>query len=297
MELNVHFLKTFITLVEVKSFTKTAQKLNMTQPGVSQHIKWLEEYFNTQLLNKFGKKFELTAEGKKVYEYALALFSQHDHFLESFKVDHPYEGMCRLSSPGSFGMKMYSFLLEYNKKFPDLCIHYFYAPNMAIEKDLLADQIDIGFMSVAPKDPSLTATAIDKEKLMLVVPSRFRGEEFSDLLELGFIYHPDGPVMAHELLSLNYPKEYRGMDQIKMKGANNQITRILEPVALGLGFTVLPEFACLAFKNQKAIRYLPLKKEIVGKIYAVKKKFRPLPSRYDKILEHYSNLVNEKTSK
>ena len=41
--LNPVWLKTFVTLIETGHFTKTAEKLFMTQPGVSQHIAKLEQ--------------------------------------------------------------------------------------------------------------------------------------------------------------------------------------------------------------------------------------------------------------
>jgi DNA-binding transcriptional LysR family regulator len=40
--LNPNWLKTFVTLIDTGHFTKTAEKLFMTQPGVSQHINKLE---------------------------------------------------------------------------------------------------------------------------------------------------------------------------------------------------------------------------------------------------------------
>lgn len=48
--LNQQWLATFVTLVEVGHFTHTANKLFMTQPGVSQHIKKLEEQVGVHLL-------------------------------------------------------------------------------------------------------------------------------------------------------------------------------------------------------------------------------------------------------
>ena len=55
--INQQWLHTFLTLVEVGHFTKTAEKLYMTQPGVSQHIKKLEELVEVPLLNRIGKRF------------------------------------------------------------------------------------------------------------------------------------------------------------------------------------------------------------------------------------------------
>lgn len=61
---NQNFLKTFMHLVKTKSFNKTASDLNMTQPGVSQHLKALEDYYQVQLVVRNGKQFLITDAGK-----------------------------------------------------------------------------------------------------------------------------------------------------------------------------------------------------------------------------------------
>ena len=67
--INQQWLHTFLTLVEVGHFTHTAEKLYMTQPGVSQQIKKLEEQVGVALLNRVGKRFELTREGETLYRF------------------------------------------------------------------------------------------------------------------------------------------------------------------------------------------------------------------------------------
>lgn len=47
--INPTWVNTFITLVNTGHFTQTAEKLFMTQPGVSQHIKKLEEQVGSEL--------------------------------------------------------------------------------------------------------------------------------------------------------------------------------------------------------------------------------------------------------
>lgn len=56
--------KTFLTLCSTRSYTKAAQKLNITQPAVTQHIKYLEEKYDTKLFKYSGKILELTEEGE-----------------------------------------------------------------------------------------------------------------------------------------------------------------------------------------------------------------------------------------
>ena len=56
--LNARFLKTFLSLCETRHFTKTADQLNMTQSGVSQHLKKLETDLGTLLFHRIGKQIE-----------------------------------------------------------------------------------------------------------------------------------------------------------------------------------------------------------------------------------------------
>ena len=43
--------ETFLALCRIKNYTKTAEFLHMTQPAVTQHIKFLENYYNVKLFN------------------------------------------------------------------------------------------------------------------------------------------------------------------------------------------------------------------------------------------------------
>jgi DNA-binding transcriptional LysR family regulator len=63
-------LLTFITVAKTKSYTKSAEILNITQPAVSQHIRFLEEEYGVHLVKRRGRGFDLTEEGLILFEYA-----------------------------------------------------------------------------------------------------------------------------------------------------------------------------------------------------------------------------------
>lgn len=63
-------LRTFIEVVDLKSFTQAALSLHLTQPAVTQHIKQLENYYQHKLIQNPHKEFELTEAGHRLYEYA-----------------------------------------------------------------------------------------------------------------------------------------------------------------------------------------------------------------------------------
>ena len=62
-------LITFLTVARIKNFTKAGEILNLTQPAVSQHIKFLEEYYQVILIKKNGRGTNLTEEGEILFKY------------------------------------------------------------------------------------------------------------------------------------------------------------------------------------------------------------------------------------
>ncbi len=67
--------ETFLVLSKLGSYTKTAQYLHITQPAVSQHIKYLEEYYGCKLFYYEGKTLMLTPRGKMLNDFAVTMNS------------------------------------------------------------------------------------------------------------------------------------------------------------------------------------------------------------------------------
>ncbi len=61
---------TLITLAKTKSFTKTAELLNLTQPAISTQIKTLEEQYHIKIFNREKNDLKLTKEGEILLKYA-----------------------------------------------------------------------------------------------------------------------------------------------------------------------------------------------------------------------------------
>lgn len=292
--LNAQWLNTFITLVEVGHFTKTAEKLFMTQPGVSQHIKKLEMQLNVELLEKNGKQFELTDAGQQVYQYALALQSKENELIEAVKVDSPHAGKCLFAMSGSLCMQFQVLFLDRQIDHPALFVSLESAPNYRIVDELLSSKIDLGIVTQKIPSPQLEYQLIGEEKLCLVVPFGFDLQNWTlnDLISLGVINHPD---CEHYLLQfLSTCNQEHELNNIPHTGYINQLSQILNPVAKGLGFTLLPESAVNAFPSQDQISILPLTEEIKEPLYLVQKRYRSLPNRYnwfiDTIKESFSRI-------
>ena len=61
-------IKTFLCVCQTMNYTQAAKLLNITQPAVSQHIRFLEDYYQIKVFRYANKKLELTAAGRILYE-------------------------------------------------------------------------------------------------------------------------------------------------------------------------------------------------------------------------------------
>lgn len=75
--------KTFLVLCSIKNYTKTAEHLHITQPAVTQHIKYLEEQYNCHLFRYENKRLSLTPEGEQLRELLTRIVADSTHFQRS----------------------------------------------------------------------------------------------------------------------------------------------------------------------------------------------------------------------
>ena len=80
-------IETFLTLCETKNYTKTAMILCMTQPAVTQHIKYLEKYYQFKLILFEGKQLKITRKGEELYRLAKTMKSNANKIMEEMRQD------------------------------------------------------------------------------------------------------------------------------------------------------------------------------------------------------------------
>ncbi|WP_108446696.1 LysR family transcriptional regulator [Halomonas denitrificans] len=287
--INLNWLQTFCTLVEVGHFTRSAERLHMTQSGVSQQVRKLEEQLGCALLVRQGKRFTLTDAGERLYREGRQLVLALGNLEQRVAADPAWEGLVRVMSPGSVGLKLYRRLLALQRRHPALVIDYRFAPNGDVERAMAAGDVDVGLMTARSTLDDVSVRPVAEEPLRLVTPAAVTEPDWATLCELGFIDHPDGAHHAGLLLGANYP-EFEHVQQLAKAGFSNQIGLILEPVSLGLGFTVLPAHAVEAFDRPARVRVHPLAHPVSETLYLAAHRRKAMPNRVatvvDEALQH-----------
>jgi DNA-binding transcriptional LysR family regulator len=264
--INLIWLKTFCTLVEVGHFTKTAELLYMTQSGVSQQVKKLEQQLGTALLIREGKSFSLTDAGIKLNQQGQNLLQRSAELEKAIKYDDQYTGTVSIASPGSIGLTLYPYMLDIQQQHATLSIDYKFAPNKNIAQDLVERKIDIGLVTELSKAENIVSQKVTDEPLVLVTSHDISRISWEKLTKIGFINHPDGQHHAQLLLSKNFP-QFEHISQLEHRGFSNQISLILEPVSRGIGFTVLPLNAVNAFGTPQALKVHALENSVNETLY------------------------------
>lgn len=282
--MNPQWLTSFSMLSETGSFTHTAERLGITQSAVSQHVRQLESQFGPLVLRN-KRPLELTPSGQALLVYCQEI-NQADMRLQlRLSESETTRGEISLISPGSLGLRLYPLLLSLQEKYPDLAVRHRFAPDSEVMDAVLHNRYELGFITQKPEDKRLVAEKFTAEPLELVVPAGQKVDRWEDLERMGFIDHPDGQAMATRLLSRNFPGN-AGVRNLPQRGFSNQISLILEPVSRGLGFTVLPQFARLAWPDQQTISAIACPVPVTDTIWLIHRAEWPLSKRSEQAISY-----------
>lgn len=287
--LNPLWLNTFCTLVDIGHFTHTAEKLFMTQPGVSQHIKKLEQACGYDLLKREGKSVELTEQGRLVFNFAHQQQRDAASLVEALSFDDPYKGLCKFACSGALALSLYPEFINLQKIHPELVTHVEVSPNSKILDEIQRGQIDIGIVTHQPTPNLFRSEEISKEPLCLVLPKHYQNTPITwdVLMTCGLIKHPDAEHYLSLYFDLCQDKalEKGNVNEIPITSYINQLSQILLPIAQGIGFTVLPQSAIDAFPYKQDLHIHQPTNPVLESLFLVQKRNRDLPQRYQTLTQ------------
>ncbi len=115
-------LKTFLSLAETGSFSRTAETLFVTQPAVSKRITTLEQSVGMKLFDRIGKTVQLTQAGKALIPGSQRILAELDESMRVLSNLHgSTEGTLSMATSHHIGLhRLPSVLQEYTRQYPDV---------------------------------------------------------------------------------------------------------------------------------------------------------------------------------
>jgi len=239
--------ETFLTLCSCNSFTKAAELLHITQPAVSQHIKYLEEFYGCKLFDTANRKIRLTHQGELLKEFAMTIFSDSKHFKEnihSIQTDTMKFSFGATLSIGEYVMpEILSRLLT---KYPEMKIHMSVANTQVLLERLNNGELDFIVVEGLFDKSEYDSTLFSLAKFIPVCSpeSGFAKQEvsFKDLTRSRLILRERGSGTREIFENILQKNNYSLHAFEKMIEIGN-MAAIKKMVSNGLGITFLFEVA------------------------------------------------------
>lgn len=246
--ISLKLLKCFATLVETKSFTRTAEQLYITQPTVSKNIYQLESELDVTLLVKaeLAKKrtIHLTEIGQRVYEHAIKILnSQNDLLIDIQNYRDLKVGVLRMGVPPLGAQLLTSTLFDFHKKWSNIELSFLEVGSKGIEKALLNNQLDVGVLLEPINNEKFYKMEICNYPLMVVVrkDSEWAKKEVITLDELKY--------QSFLLFQDNFSLNGRILDACQMHNfvpnivcKSSQWNLLADMVFARMGITLLPKY-------------------------------------------------------
>ena len=153
------------------SLSAAAKELYITQPAVTKGIQRLQKYYEVKLVNRFGKKLELTDAGYVLYELAEKIFE-----LESFAEDsirdfkQQKRGHIRIDSSESFGAYyLPSIINPFSKSNSQLQVSVNILPTELVAQNTVELKNDLGFISYPVENEKLSIREVLEDRFVIIV--------------------------------------------------------------------------------------------------------------------------------
>lgn len=181
-------LRYFLAVAEDLHFRKAADKLFISQPGLSKQIKQLEDDLGVKLFERHNRKVKLTKTGEYLKEAVTKNLKNLESILNHAKLlDDGVEGNLRLGYVGSAMHEVIpKLLLGFSESHPNVVFSLNEMDNKRQIKSLLEQDIDLGFVRTNRVPKGLEILPVFEDTFSLVLPKSHKLDEsnFKDLSQL-----------------------------------------------------------------------------------------------------------------
>src|SRR5689334_12099527 len=171
--LNTLHLQTFLAVVEAGNYSAAAERLHMSQPAVSQHIRALESQLDDiRLFRRVGQQMLLTHAGEDLVESAREMLALSMRAEESIRaLRGQISGRVTLGCTPSSGERLLSPLLTtFRSRFPAISVTVTIAPLETLLEWLTTQQVHIVLLEEQQRRRGWESQVLGVERLLLVAP-------------------------------------------------------------------------------------------------------------------------------
>jgi DNA-binding transcriptional LysR family regulator len=278
---NLKQLEIFIWVAEMKSFTRAAKKLFMSQPAVSFQIRALEDELGVKLFWRNEKSVHLTEAGLLLFPEAKEMvnrFQKIKSCLEDLKGLRTGQlTVAASTTPGEYILPL--LIGDFKKVYPGIQVSLRIGGSGEVEKWLAQREVDLGFTGVFLPGKDIECLPWLDDRLVLIVPSDhpWASAEEVELAELAgepLILREPGSGTRRTFESRLADREIT-IAQCNVVLELGSTRAVITAVQAGLGVSVVSHWAAQESLLLRRIREVPVKGlELQRKLYVARQQNR-----------------------
>jgi DNA-binding transcriptional LysR family regulator len=242
-------LNIFCKVIELQSFSKAGEKVHLSQPTVSSHIKDLEEHFGCRLIDRLSRKAVPTKAGELLYSYAQRLLDLRNE-TETALADFQGKIKGRLVIGGSTIPGTYilpRIVGAFTERHPETILSLVIGDTENIVNDTLAGILEIGVVGASAGEKRLIQEPLIEDEMCLAVPA---DHKWAQRKSISLKTLPDEPFIIREsgsgtLKSLQMRLAQKGyhIEDLKIAAEMGSTEAVIQGIKSNVGVSILSAIA------------------------------------------------------
>jgi DNA-binding transcriptional LysR family regulator len=253
--------RALIAVGELSSFSKAAERLNLSPPAVFAQIHQLEQELGEKLYVRAGRKLVLTPAGRLLMSYCQRLVLVHDEAVGAVQeLSGVQRGSLFLGCGPHISVSIVPHLLRaYLASYPNVELRLITGNDHMLFEDLHAGKVDLILMNLPVDGPDLIQDPLWRYELVFIVPPEdpIANQGVVTAAELAarpFVLYQRSVVIETAIRQFCVSVGF----EPKVVMQNDQADSIKELVKLGLGISLLPLWSVSDDVRRGALRTLRL---------------------------------------
>lgn len=195
--MNLDYLKTYLEVIKLGSFSEVAKKLSISQPAVSFQIQKLERDLGVRLIDRSQKVITMTEAGKRLIRFAECVEEERDslqHDLDQLREEVTGDLVIAASTiPGEFLLP--AILGEFKGLHPTIRAQVVVSDSLTVISKVRDGAYEVGFCGITPEGQELESFKIADDEIILIV---FPEHPFADRREVSLAELEGEPLIFRE---------------------------------------------------------------------------------------------------
>lgn len=246
-------IEAFVNVVRYKSFSKAADAMFFTQPTISTHVSNLENELGIKLLDRKGRKIEMTQQGSVFYKFAVDMVNAREKaVLAMDRVGEEVQGILEIQTSSIPGVAFLpDVLAEFRKLYQGTRFYVSLSDTQNVMDNLSERVGEVGFVGNMTNSNVYDYTKVFSDKVVLIAPKSYglgKVVSLDDIIRLPFIWRESGSATRKNFedaaLTLGHDK-----NDFDIAGLFNDLDSIVRCVETGLGVSIVSKMTAEAITN------------------------------------------------